>query len=136
MRNPNKYLRLAYITALEADTGLSVYDKVIPKDLPFDTSYILITSQTKTRYAISKTCYEWLVVVNTEVVCVNEKGYISTLKVDDVEEGVLNSVQGITVPGWSLKSKDLLDSVDADLETPTHTINRRIITHEYWLSEL
>lgn len=135
MKNPNKHIRKTYVDALASATSLPVYGNGIPKDKVLPDKYILLTTQTKNPFARDKENFEWLCSINIELYSVNEKGYNSSLKVDDIEEIVLTTISnGITVSGFNTKFVRFVDSVSLPIETPTNTINRIIVIYEHWLN--
>lgn len=137
MKNPNKYIRSAFVTALGSATGLGVYDQGIPIDLqPLPDKYVLVKNQSKGRFAVSKHNDEWLCSFSLDINSVNEKGFNSSVAVDDIEEAILTAAPSVQIPGFTLKWTRLVDSIPFDpLETSTHTINRTVLLYELWLNK-
>lgn len=135
--SPDKYIRKAYIEAL-ANAGVPVYAKKVPIDKNIPQKYILLSTQTKQRTATSKDDrWEWLTQITIDIVFVGAKGISQTDKVDDVEGLVIEAIEnGITVEGFAVKSTDLLNSQPLDDETPTQSIERRILIYEHWLCQV
>jgi len=135
--NPNKYIRQAYIQALSVATGLNVWHKKVPKTVnPIPKQYLLLDSQTKNETVKAKLDYfEWLATLDLQIYNYNPKGFTDTEKVDNIEEIVIETIRvnGISIPNFSNKNVDILDSIDLDLETDTNSIDRRIIKFEHWL---
>lgn len=135
MKNPDKYIRAAYISAISNATGLPVYDAGIPisvEDLP--DKYYLIGTQTKAPRAESKYGWEWSCTVEVHCVFVNAKGYNSGSAVDDMEEAVLSTGMSLVVPEFRSIQTDFIDSIRLDMETQTNTINRKIVVYQHWLN--
>ncbi len=137
MRNPDKYLREGYLTALQ-DQGLTVYNKTIPLDtIPDPNGYILIESQSKSTTERSKTEFEWNSRITLHIIKVNTRGYSTTTSVDDMEEKCINAVEsGILVNNFYLKSTYQIESMNLDMTDKTNTIERRVLIYEHWLSEV
>ena len=138
MKNPNKYIRKAWISALKTATGIDVWGKLVPKDVnPTPLKYILISSQSKNRFAVAKDCYEWICTINVDVINITPQGFVSTVTVDDIEETILNTVEsGISVSGFTVKVVRLAGPpVDMDIDTETEMIERRILSYELWLNK-
>lgn len=139
MRNPDKYLRAAYLEALTA-AGLTVYLKKIPPSVsPIPQEYILITSQTKTTTERSKTDFEWISRITLNIVKINASGYASTTTVDDMEEICISVIEsGFIMDTFAVKSTYQIDSMNLDIEGPndTVTIERRVLLYEHWVSQL
>lgn len=134
--SPDKYIRKAYIEAL-ANAGVPVYAKKIPIDKNIPQKCILLSTQTKQRTAISKNGWEWNTQITVDIVFVGAKGVSQTDKVDDVEGAVIDAIEsGITVDGFAVKSTDLISSQPLDSETPTQSIERRILIYEHWLCQV
>lgn len=137
MTNPDKYLRKAYIAALQAQ-GLTVYNKSIPVDtIPVPQEYILIESQSKQTTERSKTEFEWLSRVTLHIVKIDTRGFTSTSSVDDMEEKCINVAENITlVDNFYVKSHDLIESMNLDMDFKTGGIERRVLIYEHWLAEI
>lgn len=144
--NPNEPLRAAYVSKIKAALGtIPVWAKKLPKDKPNADQYVLIMSQTKRRTEEYKSLgeeplvankFEWLCTINIDINNINQAGFAKPMNNDNVEETIINAIQsGITVPGFSVKSYDFIDSNDLDVETATQSIERRVITYQHWLCQ-
>ena len=135
--NPKKYVRKSIADALATATGLKVWDKKVPKDFePKPTQYILISSQVLNQTEESKEDFEWLMQTVVDIVNVEEAGYASTVDNDDVEQLVNTAIlDGIQVLYFDVKETKLIDSLDLNIETPTNSIYRRVITFQHWLQQ-
>jgi hypothetical protein len=134
--SPDKYIRKAYLAAL-AGAGVPVYAKKVPIDKAIPQKYILLSTQTKQRTAVSKNGWEWNTQITIDIVFVGVKGVAQTDKVDDVEGAVIEAIEnGITVDGFAVKSTDLINSQPLDIETPTQSIERRILIYEHWVCQV
>lgn len=137
MRNPDKYLRAAYITAL-AGQGLTAYDKKVPIDQqPPPSTYILVASQTKTTTVRSKTDFEWNSRITLNIISVNPVGVSKTSVVDDMEEKCITVIEnGILVSGFYVKSTYQISSLNLDIDGKTNSIERRVLLYEHWVAEI
>lgn len=135
MKNPNTPIRAAYVTALRSATGLNVWGKRIPKSTPIPQKYIIIGTQTKQRFAVSKQCWEWICQVVVDINYVNPQGFSDTAELDAMEEMVLNTIQNIKITGFNVKFTRLLSQTQLDAETPTQSIERSILMYEHWLNK-
>lgn len=135
-KNPSKYIRAAYITALQNATGLKVWDRIVPKNIQAPVSYIILDGQTKGETANAKgEFFEWTCTIDVNIYRVNEKGYTLGSAVDDIEDKVINTIRfGIPIPGFSNKDTRIFDSQSLDAETSTQSIDRRIVKFEHWVS--
>lgn len=136
MYNPDKYIRKAYIDAIELATGLTGYDTDIPKDvLALPKQYFIIRGQSKQRTSISKQLWEWDCQVTIDLVSVNDLGYHSSASVDDIEQTVLTIIEsGLVIPNFNNKSTRFVDSVPMPVDTLTESIDRKVIIYEHWLN--
>jgi len=137
VKNPNKYIRTAHITAL-AGIGASVWAKKVPKDTkPIPKKYVLITSQSKNTTAEDKDGFEWLCTIVIDIISILEPGYSKPEIVDDLEEQINEIVLAeIAIPGFINKEVRLIDSRDLDAETSSQSIERRVLTFQYWVNNV
>ncbi len=137
MLNPEKYVRIAYLQAIATQTAVPVWTKKVPKDVTVPKKYILITSQEKQRTEVGKDCWEWLCQITIDVVFQGTLGYSDTDQVDDIEEKIITAIEaGIDVPGFMVKSIDLVDTVNLDSDTENQSIERRVIIYQHWLCQV
>jgi hypothetical protein len=136
MLEANEPLRIAVKTALSA-TGIPVFGKKVNTDKkPQPTQYFLLTTQTKNRTEVSKDCFDWLLSINIECINIVPSGSTQPATVYQMEGQVINIIQaGIIIPNFIVKDVMFIDSVDLDLETPTSTIERRVIIYQYWVGQ-
>lgn len=136
MKNPDKYIRQAYLQLL-TDLAITAYNKDVPPDVnPLPSDYVLIESQSKTTTERSKTEFEWLCRVTLHIIHISDRGYTATTFVDDTEEQCITAIEaGFDVPFFYLKSISLIDSINLDLTDKTNTIERRVLIYEHWVSE-
>lgn len=134
--NPSKYIRAAYIAALQTATGLKVWDRFVPKDITAPQSYILLDGQTKNETANAKgEFFEWLSTIDVNIYYVGLVGYSYSVQVDDIENTVINTVRyGIPITGFSNKNTQIIDSLSLNSQTSTQNIERRVIKFEHWVS--
>lgn len=135
MLNPDKYTRAGIIAALQP-LNVPVWAKKVPKNVsPVPNLYILISTQTKTRYEVSKDCWEWLQQTTLDITSVQPAGYSSTAALDDMEGYIITKIEeGINIPNFIVKDTRLVDSRPLDTETDTQSIERRILVYEFWLN--
>lgn len=140
--NPSKYIRAAYISALESATGVKVWHRMVPKNVVVPASYIILDSQTKNETVNAKpsevgggnTYFEWLTTIDVNIYRINEKGYSSASVVDDLEQIVINVIRsGVVIPNFRNKDTRILESISLDAETSTQSIDRRVVKFEHWL---
>ncbi len=141
--NPSKYIRVAYIQALEVATGVKVWHRMVPKNVsPIPSAYIILDSQTKNETVNAKpsegseggTYFEWSTTIDVNIYRINEKGYSSAAIVDDLEQIVINVIRsGVIVPNFRNKDTRILESISLDAETSTQSIDRRVVKFEHWL---
>lgn len=133
--NPNKPLRDAFIAAL-APIGIPVKAKKIPKNATPVQQYILITSQVKKRFAISKDCYDYLCQTVFDICYYSPNGYADADKNDAVEEQLIQIIEGgVEVSGFIVKEINFIESIPLDIETPTYSIQRQVVTYQHWVGQ-
>lgn len=135
MVNPNKYIRIAYRTAM-LTLGYPVWTKKVPKNqAPLLGTYIIIASQTKIPTVRDKDSFEWLCSIVFDITHIMEQGYSNTDVLDDLEEQVINIVESdIAIGDFTVKDITMVDSRDLIADTDSQTIERRLVTYQFWLS--
>lgn len=136
MKNPNKYIRQAYMAAL-AGIDVPVYDMKVPKSvIPHPEPYILLSAQTKTQNSMGRGCHAEDCTITLDIISVQALGYGSRAVLDDTEEQVHNAISaGISVAGFSVISTRREDSYDASLDTDAQSVYRRILRYRHVLEE-
>lgn len=136
MVNPNKYVRKAVIELLASATQLPVFENSIPLDLPLNTQYIIVNSQSKNIVERSKTCWDWQANFNIDIHSINEKGFSHSVTVDDIEESVMTAMASLQVERFHVKGgKEPFDSNSDVIELPDATDNRTVLIYQLWLSQ-
>lgn len=137
MKNPNKHIRIGFISAIEAQ-GLPAWQGEVPTDVdPIPTLYVLIGSQTKNRTATDKDGFEWDCSLTVDIHAIFPPGYSEVDVLDDAEEKVLNAINDdLDVEGFVVKEMSIFDSRDIEIKTTDATIVRRIITYSMWLNNV
>lgn len=130
--NPNAPIRTALKSAL-TPIGLPIFAKRVPKDTKL-TQYIILSSQTKNRTEVSKDCFDWSCTIHIECINYNQSGFVSPKSNDDIEEQIIDIIQsGIDIDNFIVKDTTFIQSIDLDIDTPTATIERRVITYQFWV---
>lgn len=134
-KNPSKYIRQAYISALQSATGLKVWDRLVPKNTVAPPSYIILDGQTRNETVNAKGEYfEWLSTIDVNIYYVGQLGYSYSVQIDDIEEKVINAIRfGVPIEGFSNKDTRIIDSMSLDTQTSTQSIERRVIKFEHWV---
>lgn len=135
--SPDKFIRKAYLTAL-AGVGVPAYAGKVPISVtPIPQQYILLTTQTKQRTAVSKNGWEWNTQITIDIIYNGKKGFSQMDKVDDTEGKVIEAIEnGISVEGFAVKSTELVNSQPLNAETDTQSIERRILIYEHWVCQV
>lgn len=139
--NPDKYVRIGYIAALQAATGLKVWHRRIPKNVTVPAKYIILDTQSKNETVNAKnneereTYFEWLVTLDVNIYNVNQLGYSNAEAVDDIEQIVISVIrQWINIPNFNNKNTEIIESQDLSADTTTQSIDRKLIKFEHWLN--
>lgn len=134
--SPDKFIRKAYLTAL-AGVGVQLYAGKVPVDKTIPEHYILLSTQTKQRTAVSKNGWEWNTQITVDIIYRGKKGYSFMDRVDDTEGKVIEAIEnGISVEGFAVKSTELVNSQPLNAETDTQSIERRILIYEHWVCQV
>lgn len=141
--NPNKYIRIGIISALEAGiANLNIWYKKVPVDVvPVPNAYILLDSQTKNETVVSKsttekaTNFEWLSTIDINIYSINEKGFSDADMVDDLEQSVLSIIRtGVDIPNFDTKDVRIIESQDLSIDNETASVDRKLVKFEIWLN--
>lgn len=143
--NPDKYIIAAYIQALETATGLRVWHKRVPKNVPTPARYIILDSLTKNETGNYKplpgegknTHFEWACTIDVNIYNVNIAGYTDAAVVYDIEQIVMSVVRsGIPILNFHNKDTRILESLDLSVETSTQSIDRKLIKFDHRLNNV
>lgn len=130
-KNPNKYVRQAYVDALSSIAGVPVYDTAVPADVkPIPTMYIIIHDFTKTVENSAKCMLGWDVSVLLDLISIQPSGFVTRELVDDLEEKVINVIllqNEFIVNGFNTFSSELSNSKPMDVIMPTSAMTKNII---------
>lgn len=139
MRNPNKPLRIAYVTGL-AGISVPVWDRRVPKDTTEPELYVLVTSQTATdinRTKCGNTSTDCTVLL--QVIYKVEQGYADSVPVDDVMDEITRIIDRnaqLTVTGFRVMDTELASAtVDDAFEFGTQTVIRGLLRFRHVLSQ-
>lgn len=128
MKLPDKYLRKSLIDALPE---YKTFDVGVPNDEPLPDEYIIVSSITRREDDLAKGCFEWDLSVQVDIYSYNIKGFFSSAIVEDMEAYVLDKSKEVVIDGFVNKDCRLVQSRPMNYETPTHTVNRRVLILNY-----
>lgn len=132
---PDGAIREAIVTGLAA-VGILAFDQGVPISSPTPDLFAQIHSQGRTRTAVSKQNYEWMGSVTLSLVKLNQKGYISTVDLDEMDSEVVSFMDGIVLPGFKVQLSRFVRSTSDTIESPTRTIARRHVEYEIWVNRI
>jgi hypothetical protein len=137
MKNPDKYIRKAFLDALQP-LNYSVYDKRVPKTLS-PLQYIILSSQTNVDNQLGRACRVQDCTIVLDLFVLQSLSYVSSAAIDDMLEQVLNAVNhtSIHVPYFQLNLIER-DGTPRDLsfDTDTQSILRKVVTYRLEIEEL
>ena len=129
MNIPNAVLRKSYINALPQ---YRIYDIAVPNDEVTPDLYITVNNILLNEHEEYKDGREWLVAISLNVWQVNEKGFNSTISLEEVADDIIHC--DLKVDGWRVKSRKMFDCKQFEpIETDVHTIQRLVVTEKIWL---
>lgn len=133
MKNPNKYIRQAIVTALSPN--YTVYYKRAPKSLPLGSTYVVIGSQGKTSRNENRCGHDWTCFLDINIYHTSVQGSPPSTALDDLEEFVIGKMKDLKVTG-GFRTKHVHPPTQTDLEeyATDRTIDRRILSYEIWLN--
>jgi hypothetical protein len=139
-------VRKAHVDLILATLGIQGFDEALPLDLqPLPNRYAVVTSVNKQGtlgtkpYATDNMAYrhnEIQYFVNIDLIDVNEMGYVSNAWVDWASEVYEEAVRRqLVVVGYSVKETTKTNEVPLPVNTPTISIQRKVLTFEHWLAK-
>lgn len=148
MKNPDKYVRKAYLAALGNITlgsvHIPVFDERVPINIkPIPLTRIIISSQDKTRDSETKCGHGWECSILLDVISEQNVSFVNASIVDDIEEQISNQIDiwqairnEILMPPFVCYYTKFSDSHRIVLETDTTTIIRKLIRYTHRLNSI
>lgn len=135
-KNPDKWIRKGAIDVIGASTPYRVYDmRVSGSNIP--QAYIILSTQTKTQQNDSKCKDEWectlLFDLVTRFTGTSNPG--NREQVNDMEEYVIQQMNGFVADGFSLFRLELESSTSLDNITDTQNVFRQLVRYRIQLNE-
>ena len=131
MNIPNSKVRKAYIEALPQ---YKIFDIAVPSDEESSELYLTVNNVVLNETENYKTGYEWLCATSINIWHVNEKGFISSLDLEQVANDVINSQ--IEIDGFKLQHREIFDCKQFEpIETDTNTIERMVVIMKHWVTK-
>lgn len=136
MKNPDKWIRKGIIGVLGINTPYRVYDmRVSGNNVP--NNYIILSTQTKQEGMENKCGNGWdctiLIDIVTRFMGTSNPG--NREDVNDIEEYVIQQMEGFSADGFSLFSVELESSTSLDTLTDTQNIFRQLVRYRILLNE-
>lgn len=138
MKNPDKYIRTAYVNLCK-QFNPNTWEAGVPINFtPIPTFYILITSQTRNETEVCKDGHEWLCTITVDLNRVQPVGYYGSAPLDDLEEQIVNVIENdqLVVQGFIIKETRLVQSQPLVDSNKTQTITRKVFTYQHWLNNI
>lgn len=130
MNIPNSKIRKAYIEALPQ---YNVYDMSVPNDITPPNLYITVNNVTLNEYEIWKGGHEWFCATSLNIWNINEKGFVSSLNLEEVANDIINST--INIEGFKLQHREMFDCKQLDtVELDNETIERMVVIMKHWVA--
>ena len=131
MNIPNAVLRKSYINALPQ---YRIYDIAVPNDEVTPELYITVNNVTLNEHENYKDGHEWFCVTSLNIWNVSEKGFVSSLELEEVANDIINST--LDIQGYRLQNREMFDCKQFEpLETDTNTIERMVVIMKHWVTK-
>jgi hypothetical protein len=117
-----------------APLGFPVYDTLVPRTDAAGT-YILLSTQTKNLERIGRGCRAWDASIEVQLLSIQPAGYASRAIVDDMEEGVLNALAGLSVEGFDQLDHMPDGSYSDAIDTGVQSVLRQVLKFRHVLTE-
>lgn len=136
MKNPDKWIRKGIIGVLGINTPYRVYDmRVSGNNVP--NNYIILSTQTKQEGMENKCGNGWdctiLIDIVTRFMGTSNPGNREV--VNDIEEYVIQQMEGFSAEGFSLFSVEMESSTSLDTLTDTQNVFRQLVRYRILLNE-
>ena len=129
MNIPNSKIRKAYISALPQ---YQIYDIAVPNDVQTPNLYITINNVTLNEYENYKEGHEWQSATSLNIWHVNEKGFVSSVNLEEVANDIINTP--INIDGFKLQHREMFDCKQFEpIKTDSSTIERMVIIFKHWV---
>ena len=116
---------------IDALPTYKVYDVDTPINELQRGKFIKIVQYQKSQTDMAKDCYSWAVNLQLDLYYINELGFYSTSKVDEIEE----YLRGVFYDLPSVSDIYGITTRENNYDTETHSINRRIVNIIFKMSE-
>jgi hypothetical protein len=140
---PDKYIRQAYITAINAELSANyvtcaIFETEVPKDvIPIPATRMILSTQTKKQANTTKCGHDWNCTILVDIISEQNQGFSDKSITEDLEELVNNAIDispsDLLIPPFIVYNTQVLSSNDMGLETPTKTINRKVVRFQHIL---
>lgn len=128
MSIPNSAIRKAYIEALPQ---YKIFDIAVPSDVEPPNLYLTVNNVVLNETENYKTGHEWQIATSINIWHVNEKGFVSSVNLEEVANDIINSE--IEIEGFKLQHREMFSCTQFDpIETDTHTIERCVVIFKHW----
>lgn len=137
MKNPDKYIRKAFLDALQP-LSYGVYDKRVPKTVS-PSQYIVISSQTQLDNQLGRACKVQDCTIVLDLFVIQVLSYVKSAAIDDMWENVKNAINPSTIHIAGFQLNDIhVDGTPRplDFDTDTQSILRKGITYRLEVEEL
>lgn len=129
MNIPNSKIRKAYINALPQ---YPVYDIAVPNDVQTPNLYITVNNVTLNENENYKQGHEWQTATSLNIWHVNEKGFISSVNLEEVANDIINTQ--IEIEDFKLQHREMFDCKQFEpIETDSLTIERMVVIFKHWV---
>ena len=131
MSIPNSAIRQSYTKALP---NYKVYDISVPNDEVTPELYITVNNVTLNEHENYKGGHEWFCAISLNIWNVNEKGFVSSVNLEDIANDIIKSE--LNIDGFVLQNREIFDCKQFEpLETDTSTIQRMVVIMKHWVYE-
>ena len=140
---PDKYIRAAIIIAVKAQLSAnyatcSIYDGEVPKDInPIPPLRIILGTQTAIQQNTTKCGHDWQSTITLDVINEQNQGFSDRSVVEDILQLINNAIDispaDLNIIPYVVYNTQYLNSTDMSIETPTKTINRKVVRYQFIL---
>lgn len=143
MTNPDKYIRIACITAINlqftnAYATCPIYDTQVPKDVvPIPALRVILSTQTKKQANTTKCGHDWQCTLLFDIINEQPQGYSDRTIIEDIEELISNAIDlnpgDLDIPPFVVYNTQVADTHDMSLQTQVKSIDRKLVRYQWIL---
>lgn len=140
---PDKYIRIACIAAINLQFTTNyvtcpIYDTQVPKSVdPIPGLRVILSTQTKKQANTTKCGHDWQATLLFDIINEQPQGRSDRTIIENIEELINNALDlnpgDLDIQPFVVYNTQVLDTHDMPLQTPTVSIDRKLVRYQWIL---